>query len=387
MVKLKISPVFTVNAHVEGDQLFGSIVDFQNAPDMNGDRVSVRKISAFDIPSSQDVLLLGATGAGKTSLIKSLLFRTVNSDAQRTLFIANKIKFSEGGTVKFADLRGDATDEEYVSILSASNAQIVLIVIDSQMQDPEKSCINWLSLLKRHHKNYDGLLKILITTKADGGNEVRLSPGFEDRTAIKHHFSVSSATGFGLDGLRATLSTAFKEFLKIDDDSEVSIIIRTCVDKLCYAILKEARNLKRLDWIDMERIIAQILEELGFDVILTAPAKDGGKDVVVNCRIGDKNHTFFIEIKHWRTTKPGMSYLSDFVAVNFLEGTSGGIFLSSSGFAKNVYNQIWELSKQRVRLGDREKILSLCKRYVEKKNGVRCEVQPLHELLFEDLID
>lgn len=49
-----------------------------------------------------------------------------------------------------------------------------------------------------------------------------------------------------------------------------------------------ARNpnvLNHLEWRDLERLVAELFDGLGFQARLTPSAKDDGKDVVLTCEV------------------------------------------------------------------------------------------------------
>jgi restriction endonuclease Mrr len=180
-----------------------------------------------------------------------------------------------------------------------------------------------------------------------------------------------------------------KELSEKGDDSgevgdSVAIIVRTMTESLCTAIAKDPRSMRQIEWRDMERVIAAALEKIGFTVKLTAPAKDGGKDVIASCFVENREKIFYVEIKHWvGGGRPGLGHVSNFIEVNAVDKADGGLFLSSSGYTESVYNQVTEISRQRVRLGQGEKIVSLCRHFVQRENGVWYPDRPLPELLFE----
>jgi len=172
-----------------------------------------------------------------------------------------------------------------------------------------------------------------------------------------------------------------------DETTSVAFVVGVMAASLCELIAKQPRVLEEVEWRDLERVIAVALGEIGFTVTLTPPAKDGGKDVVANCVIQSSSKVFYIEIKHWRKgDRPGTKQVSDFVEVNARDRTDGGLFLSSSGFTDSVYRQLGNISRQRIRLGERGKIVSICQYYVKRQQGVWQPLSPLPEVLFENTL-
>jgi HJR/Mrr/RecB family endonuclease len=50
---------------------------------------------------------------------------------------------------------------------------------------------------------------------------------------------------------------------------------------MALEIAKDPSALSRLEWFDIERMVAEVFDGLGFNVTLTPPAKDRGKDVIL----------------------------------------------------------------------------------------------------------
>ena len=168
---------------------------------------------------------------------------------------------------------------------------------------------------------------------------------------------------------------------------EVGRVVLSFAESLCALVARNPLALREIEWRDLERLLARAIEGLGFTVELTRGAKDGGKDVVATCIVGNERLTYYIEIKHWRKgSRPGRRHVEDFVAVNARENTAGGLFLSSSGYTDDVYSCFNEISKQRVSLGGEEKIVSLCQQYVRVHHGVWKSTAALPELLFESTL-
>jgi restriction system protein len=184
------------------------------------------------------------------------------------------------------------------------------------------------------------------------------------------------------------LNAVSEEDKKPDDTAAqpVAVIVRAMAEALCEVVAKDASYLKDVEWRDLERLIAVALGAIGFAVELTRSAKDGGKDIIVRCKIGAVSKVFYVEIKHWADSRPGLADVTSFVEVNARDATDGGLFLSTSGYTQEVHGRLVELSSERVQLGDHEKILSLCRYYVRKQGVWRSEM-PLPDILFEKTLD
>jgi hypothetical protein len=157
-----------------------------------------------------------------------------------------------------------------------------------------------------------------------------------------------------------------------------------CVD-LCKVVVEDRGTLRAIDWRKLEEVIAVALAGLGFEVELTPGMKDGGKDVIARCHLAGKTLTYYIEIKHWASKKVGSGFVSQFVEVNLRDGTDGGLFLSTSGYATSVYSQLNEISKHRIALGNDTKVLSLCQSFVQRReHAIWTPTEVLPKVLFED---
>ncbi len=172
-----------------------------------------------------------------------------------------------------------------------------------------------------------------------------------------------------------------------DEPNSVAFVVGMMAASLCELIAKQPQALDEVEWRDLERVVAVALEKIGFTVTLTPPAKDGGKDVVANCFVQSSTKVFYIEIKHWRKgDRPGTRQVSDFVEINARDRTDGGLFLSSSGFTDLVYRQLGNITRERIRLGERDKIVSICQYYVKKQQGIWQPLSLLPDVLFENTL-
>jgi restriction system protein len=163
---------------------------------------------------------------------------------------------------------------------------------------------------------------------------------------------------------------------------EVAEAVKVMAGRLAQIVARDPGALRTIEWRDLERMVAEIFLELGFDVELTPPSKDGGKDVIVRGRVRGNNVTYFIEAKHWVSGhRVGLATVSEFVRVVASKDIAGGLILSTSGYTGDVYEHYAELSKH-VALGDESKVVSLCRRYERIGRGL---LRPL--LILDDLVD
>lgn len=188
-----------------------------------------------------------------------------------------------------------------------------------------------------------------------------------------------------LDALRAWVQRAEKTE---DYNFELVNIIRSNIsERLAMLIAKNPRYLMDIEWRELEYVIQTVFEELGFSAELTPGSKDGGKDLVLTCRVSGKDHTYYIELKHWRSQqKVGGQAARDFLKVIINEEVNGGLFLSSYGYCENAFEMLTEIDRKHLKFGDQKKIVTLCTQYVKSKSGLWSPTSGLSEVLFEQTI-
>ena len=171
------------------------------------------------------------------------------------------------------------------------------------------------------------------------------------------------------------------------DESEVITAIKDFSKKLAQSIAKNPNCLNELEWFYLERMLAEVLEVLGFSVELTPPSKDGGKDIILECIISGSKHTYIIEIKHWRAGgRVGYGKIKEFLDIVVREKRQGGLFLSTSGYCNNVYQILSEIEREQLKLGDNKTVIYWCKTYVKAQLGIWSPPELLTQVLFEKTI-
>lgn len=167
----------------------------------------------------------------------------------------------------------------------------------------------------------------------------------------------------------------------------VTVIIRTAMKQVAAFIAQNPEQLEEIEWRDLERVMREVFEGLGFETVLTRSGKDGGFDLQITTQSEAKSVTYLIELKHWKDpARPGSSVLKYFVDVIARESVSGGLLLSTSGFTSNVFEGITEIERKLVRLGDRDKIISMIQSYYKLGTEIWIKDATLPELLYEDTI-
>ena len=155
------------------------------------------------------------------------------------------------------------------------------------------------------------------------------------------------------------------------DRLEVQTIFQTVTQGLAKLVAQNPKILDQLEWRQVESLLAEVLSGIGFRTELTPSSKDGGKDIVLECVVSGRRHTYIVEVKHWRSGKKvGATQINDFLRVVVRERRNAGLFLSTYGFSSTAFEALAHIERQRLRLGTQEKIVSLCRTYVTSIAGI-----------------
>lgn len=83
-----------------------------------------------------------------------------------------------------------------------------------------------------------------------------------------------------------------------DDPSEetgVFSIVRRFMQELARRVADRPQELADVEWRDLERLLFEVFDALGYQARLTRPGKDGGYDL----RLEAEGFVYFVEVKHW----------------------------------------------------------------------------------------
>lgn len=178
--------------------------------------------------------------------------------------------------------------------------------------------------------------------------------------------------------------------LEVEDDfKKLSIenIIKYTSKVFAEKIVEDPDLLMKLEWRDLERMVAELFEGLSFSVTLTPPAKDGGKDIVLECVNKGTNESYIVEIKHWRSKqRVGSDAIKEFLSVICKEKRVSGLFLSTYGFTDNAFEGLTEIERKIIRFGDEQKIINLCKSYLKVKSGIWSPMDNLERIITDSTV-
>jgi hypothetical protein len=165
---------------------------------------------------------------------------------------------------------------------------------------------------------------------------------------------------------------------------QVQVLIKSISHEFARLVSEAPNTLDHLEWRDLERMMARVMEGLGFECEFTPSSKDGGKDLIIVWRATSGDQSFIVELKHWRSGKRvGKDAVSDFMSVIVAENRTGGLFLSTSGYAADRTEGLTEVTRDRLRFGDKSKVVLLAKTYIRACNGLWSPPTALPEVLFE----
>ncbi|MGC4855181.1 restriction endonuclease [Micromonospora sp. DT4] len=181
-------------------------------------------------------------------------------------------------------------------------------------------------------------------------------------------------------------TTDYAQSLPIDRwaGNRVEIIVREAMCSLARQVALRPGELVNIEWRDLERLMREVFEEIGFETQLTRPAKDGGFDLKLLSKLGGEEFSCLVEIKHWRTSRPGKKTYTEFVEVVVREGTTQGLLLSTSGFRDSALSGRLAVEHHPVRLGTANKVVELCQVFLSKKSGLIEQELFLPRLLLDD---
>ena len=329
------------------------------------------------------ILLVGNAAVGKTSLARALASEVFDPFEAVTRGVET-IEIPDFRGIKLLDWSASEAYENPIhDVLERCHAIAAMVLIDAKSEAASTNADYWCSHL-HEFDTCDTMPKFIVITKCRGAEPEIDEIYLKKRYGITGIFKTDVKDRTGIDELRSGIRMAVFDPEEDSDHGEVAKVVQTMTDCLCRLVASNSRALEEIEWRDLERLLARAIEGIGFTVELTPLAKDGGKDLVATCFIEKKCLTYYIEIKHWKKgDRPGKRHVDAFLALNARKKTDGGLFLSSSGFTNEVYACIAEVSQKRVRLGAKEKIVSLCEQYVRQRDGMWQSRAPLPQLLFE----
>jgi len=122
-----------------------------------------------------------------------------------------------------------------------------------------------------------------------------------------------------------------------------------------------------------EELVAVLYREEGWDVELTRPSRDGGKDVIARRVERGKPVIAYLEAKRYSRGKPvGIRLIKEFVATVAGDGANGGFLLTTSHFSQPGQNWLADkgIRLAHVELLDQDKLASKVEALAGARPGV-----------------
>ena len=279
--------------------------------------------------------------------------------------------------------------EDGYNITSVGKQRDLGVDFIAKKSAPENSQENEIAIEYKHYRQgavgTEAVHRILGAAISSGFSRAMLVTNSRFTYAAREALRRSTPVGvelIDLDALRSWVSRL--EQIEFIDVSQINLIRREFNRKFIDLIVKNPRYLDEIEWREMERLLSQVFEGLGFEVRLTPGSKDGGKDIVLTCQVKSTTHTYYVEVKHWRSgQRVGAGAVSDFLNVIVNEQVSGGLYLSTYGYCSNAIEGLTEIQRQTLRFGSESKIVSLCRSYVRATSGIWSPEMELPEMLYQ----
>lgn len=166
------------------------------------------------------------------------------------------------------------------------------------------------------------------------------------------------------------------------EDKYVELVL-DFVDKLALAIAHEELDLRRLEWREVERLVAHVLAELGYATHLTEGSNDGGRDVVVVDVQQSGIPVFNIEVKHWTSAKVGKKEVKRVLEVALRERRDGAVLWASSGAGPTAIEARSESQVDYLHFADGNKLSMACRSFARKRGGLWSGIRPFQSFILD----
>lgn len=254
-------------------------------------------------------------------------------------------------------------------------------------QNPEEIAIEYKHF-RQGAVGVNAVHRVLGAAMSMGLSRAMLVTNSRFTYAARETLRRSSPVGIELldiDALRSWIGRI--EEIPSIDIAQVNIIRREFSRRLIELIIKNPRYLDEIEWREMERLLSDVFEGLGFEARLTPGSKDGGKDIILKCQVASKTRTYYVEVKHWRSgQRVGVGAINEFLNVIINEEIDGGLYLSTYGFCANSIESLTEIQRKSLRFGAENKVVSLCKSYVKAMSGIWTPDDFLPEVLYDSTL-
>jgi hypothetical protein len=201
---------------------------------------------------------------------------------------------------------------------------------------------------------------------------------------VAEHFDPIAIELMDLERLRAwTVGLGAAE----NAQASCAVVAGDLCSRLATRMASDPALLDRMAWRDLEKLLRDILKEIGLDVTLTRASKYGGDDLVARFHAESATSMFYAEVKHWKDgVRPGQRGLRDFIKVLIQDQAERGLLLSPSGLPTNAFEGLAEIGQHRIRGKDGAKGWNLCRIYARARAGLWSPNDHLEDVVFEETL-
>lgn len=201
---------------------------------------------------------------------------------------------------------------------------------------------------------------------------------------FKPEGSVNSASSYDVDMLLDTYNInavfdksnlpnnesrifTFRDYSKENIISGVRIELAAANAELIRYLSKHPKSLYHLEPRKFEEIVAEILKDLGYDIIITPRTRDGGCDIRAIRKDSLGTFLYLIECKRYNEHHPvGVEIVRSLYGTTTAERATHGIIATTSYFSKDAIEYASKLQYQ-LSLRDYSDLLSWLKNYGKRK--------------------
>ncbi len=165
------------------------------------------------------------------------------------------------------------------------------------------------------------------------------------------------------------LKDVYNEFFETnaENDATLQIDLNEVNDELIKFLAIHPEFMLQLHHRKFEELIASIFRNKGYEVTLTPPTRDGGKDIIALYKSPFGHQMFIIECKRYnKENKVGVELVRNLYGVKTAERCTQGILVTTSTFSKYAIDFVKPL-KYELELKDFTDITNWCKEYGNKQ--------------------
>ena len=165
------------------------------------------------------------------------------------------------------------------------------------------------------------------------------------------------------------------EVIEESDDEDVSILKEDIIEKSIEFIKDEVN---KLDWDEMQELVAGLLRAMGYKTIVSPPGSDRGKDIMASPDgLGLEDPVILVEVKHRSNSSIGASEIRSFKGA--LKKSNRGIYVSTGGFTKEAKYEA-ERSEIPIFLMDLDRLVKFIIQYYDNFDNDARSLIPLTKI-------